>query len=93
MKIDYNADRRRLTSGESEENMQTIKSGEHVFEIVDKVPCGYMIWNIGTNMVDGYLPLCRLKAAQPFQGGREIEVDTLKAIKVDGAQIILDVIG
>ena len=38
MKIDYNADRRRLTSGESEENMQTIKSGEHVFEIVDKVP-------------------------------------------------------
>lgn len=93
MRIDYNADRRRLTSGESEENMQTIKSGEHVFEIVDKVPYGYMIWNIGTNMVDGYLPLCRLKAVQPFQGGREIEVDTLKAIKVDGAQIILEAIG
>ena len=73
--------------------MQTIKSGEHVFEIVDRVPCGYTIWNIGKNMVDGYLPLCRLKAVQPFQGGREIEVDTLKAIKVDGAQIILEAVG
>ena len=73
--------------------MQTIKSGEHVFEIVDRVPYGYTIWNIGKNMVDGYLPLCRLKAVQPFQGGREIEVDTLKAIKVDGAQIILEAVG
>ena len=56
--------------------MQTIKSGEHVFEIVDRVPCGYTIWNIGKNMVDGYLPLCRLKA-----------------VKVDGAQIILEAVG
>lgn len=88
-----NADRRRLTSGESEENMQTIKSGEHVFEVVDKVPHGYMIWHIGSNMVDGYLPLCRLKAVQPFEGGRSIEPDTLKAIKLDGAQIVLKAMG
>lgn len=75
------------------EGMQTIKSGEHVFEIVSKVPRGYIIWNIGKNMINGYLPLCRLKVIQPFSGGREIETDTLKAIKTDGAQIILEAIG
>lgn len=73
--------------------MQTIKSGQHVFEIVDRVPYGYTIWNIGTNMVDGYLPLRRLKSIQPFPGGREIDTDTLKAIKIDGSQTILEAVG
>lgn len=77
----------------SEGDMQTIKSGEHVFELVDRVPYGYMIWNIGKNMIEGYLPLCRLKAVQRFLGGRDIETDTLKAIKIDGADIILEAIG
>lgn len=66
-----------------------IRSDDLVFELVDSVPPGYTIWNIGKHMVDGYLPLCRLKAVQPFPGGREIETDTLKAIKCDGAQVIL----
>ena len=61
----------------------------HTFELVDSVPLGYIIWNIG-NMADGYLPLCRLCAMQRFPGGRSIEPDTLKAIKCDGAQIILE---
>ena len=64
----------------------------HTFEIVDRVPPGYHIWNIGDNMADGYLPLCRLCAIQPFPGGRSIEADTLKAIKCEGAQLILDAI-
>ena len=62
----------------------------HIFELVDAVPLGYIIWNIGENMADGYLPLCRLCAIQPFPGGRSIEPDTLKAVKCDGAQIILE---
>lgn len=70
-----------------------IRSGDNVFELVDSVLPGYIVWNIGKNMVDGYLPLCRLKPVQPFPGGREIEVDTLKAIKCDGAQVILSAIG
>ena len=70
-----------------------IKSGKHEFELVDSVPRGYIIWNIGKNMVDGYLPLCRLRMIQPFEGGRSIETDTLKAIKCDGAQKILAAIG
>ena len=65
------------------------------FELVNEIPIGYTIWNVGyiSNggyMIDGYLPLCRLKQIQPFEGGREIETDTLKAIKVDGADKIMD---
>jgi len=61
----------------------------HTFELVDCVTLGYEIWNIGENMADGYLPLCRLKAVQEFEGGRSIEPDTLRAIKCEGAQLIL----
>lgn len=34
-------------------------------------------------MADGYLPLCRLKMIQPFDGVREVETDTLKAIRIE----------
>ena len=77
----------------ADEESRFIRSGEDTFELVDFVPLGYEIWNIGSHMVDGYLPLCRLKAVQPFEGGREIETDTLKAIKCEGAQVILAAIG
>lgn len=70
-----------------------ITSGDDTFELVDFVPFGYEIWNIGRNMIDGYVPLCRISAIQPFPGGRNIEVNTLKAIKADGAQVILAAIG
>lgn len=72
---------------------KTITSGDNTFELVDYVPYGYLIWNIGKNMVDGYLPLCRLSAIQPFPGGRSIETETLKAIKVPEAQLILAAVG
>lgn len=74
-------------------NKRTITNREHTFELVDFVPLGYEIWNIGRNMAPGYLPLCRISARQPFQGGRNIEVDTLKAIQIDEAQVILDAVG
>ena len=70
-----------------------ITNGKHKFEVVDSVPPGYHIWNIGKNMIDGYLPLCRLKHPQPFEGCMEIETETLKAIKIDEAQIILAAVG
>ncbi len=65
----------------------------HTFELVDFVPCGYLVWNIGENMADGYLPLCRLRGDQPFEGGRSIEVRSLKAIRCEGAQVILRAAG
>ncbi len=72
---------------------QTITHNGDTFELVDRVLVGYHIWNIGEHMVDGYLPLCRLAPVQPFPGGRNIETNTLKAIKCDGAQTILAAIG
>lgn len=62
---------------------------EHVFELVDFVPRGYKIWNIGANMIDGYLPLCMPISA----GSYSINPDTLKAIRIDGAQDVLAAIG
>lgn len=73
--------------------MDKITSGQHEFELIDYVPSGYLVWNIGENMIDGYLPLCRLSAVQPFPGGRNVDVDTLKAIKTNSAQIILAAMG
>ena len=64
----------------------------HTFELVDFVLYGYLVWNIGKNMADGYLPLCRLCAVQPFPGGRNIEVETLKAVECKGARVILDAV-
>ena len=39
---------------------KTITHRGHTFEQVDHIPQGYTIWNIGKNMIGGYLPLCRL---------------------------------
>lgn len=71
----------------------TLTVNRNVFEIVDAVPNGYRIWNIGNNMPDGYLPLCQLKWIQPFEGAQEIEAHTLKAIPVENAQTILKAVG
>lgn len=69
--------------------MATITSGNHTFEIVESVPEGFSIWNIGENMVEGYLPLC-----EPVEEGSfKVNVDTLKAIKLEGAQTVLKAIG
>ena len=62
------------------------------YTIVTEPPLGYEIWNI-KDAPNGCLPFCRLKMMQPFGGAREIEPDTLKAMKCYGAQVILDAIG
>ena len=53
-----------------------------VFEIVEKIPAGFFVWNIGDNMgLDEYIPIC--KDLHP--GDKEnFEIDTasLKAIKL-----------
>lgn len=54
-----------------------------VFEIVEKIPKGFFIWNIGNNMVtDEYIPLCesvRPNDPECF----DINANTLKAIHLD----------
>ncbi len=65
----------------------------HTFQLVNEVPPGYFVWNIGShNMPSGYLPLCR-KAQRIDAGEYEIDGDSLKAIHIEGAEKILDAIG
>lgn len=80
------------TSG-AQSNRKFITDGDDVFRVVNECWPPYSIWNIGKNMIDGYLPLCRLAAVQPFPGGRSIEGDSLLAIRMDGAQTILKAVG
>ena len=61
----------------------------HEFELVDGVPLGYTIWNIGKNMIDGYLPLVQVGGYD----GCQVNTRTMKAIKIDGAQTILAAVG
>ena len=50
-----------------------------VFEIVEKIPAGFFIWNIGDNMGhDEYIPLCKDLHKEDF----EIDTTDLKAIKL-----------
>ena len=53
-----------------------------VFEIVEKIPIHYFVWNIGDNMgLDEYIPIC--KDLHP-EDKENFEIDTasLKAIKL-----------
>jgi hypothetical protein len=70
--------------------MEKITAGKHTFEIVESVPVGYEIWNIGADTVKGYLPLC-----QGNYKGNENWVNpyTLKAIKCEDAEIIMAAAG
>lgn len=53
-----------------------------VFEIVEKIPGGFFVWNIGENMgTHEYIPICE----DLYQGDKEnfeINPATLKAVKV-----------
>lgn len=71
------------------EGKQILEFDGLTFEVVDKITLGYEIWNIGSNMPEGYLPICRLKPIQRFQGGRDIDINSLRVIKTDNAQRIL----
>lgn len=60
-----------------------------VFEIVDKIPTGFFVWNIGDNMChDEYIPVC-----QDLRPGDkdcfEINTRSLKAIKLSPEEVQL----
>ena len=60
----------------------------NVFEIVESIPKGYMLWNIGSNMKADYLPL-----VQPIKGTYNVNPKTMKAIYVKDAQTVLKALG
>lgn len=51
------------------------------YEVVNEVPKGYLIWNIGHNMLEGYIPLCEW--LNDDKDDFDINLKTLKAIRVD----------
>lgn len=58
-----------------------------VFEIVEKIPSGFFVWNIGDNMgSDEYIPLCQYLRPED-KDNYEINADTLKAIKLSREEI------
>ena len=61
----------------------------HQFEVVDKWPQNYLIWHIGYDAIPGYVPFCQLDFYQPFPGGRNVNVNTLKAYKTDAYKEIM----
>lgn len=69
--------------------MEKITVGKHEFELVESVPVGYKIWNIGKNMVEGYIPIVQVGG----YNGCQVNTRTMKAIKADGAQTILAALG
>ena len=53
-----------------------------VFEIVEKIPAGFFVWNIGDNMgLDEYIPICE-DLHPGDKDNYEINPITVKAIKL-----------
>ena len=53
-----------------------------IFEIVEKIPAGFFVWNIGDNMGhDEYIPLCKDLHPEDKENF-EIDTTTLKVIKL-----------
>lgn len=53
-----------------------------IFEIVEKIPQGFFVWNIGENMgTHEYIPVCQDQHPED-KTNFEINIATLKAVKV-----------
>ena len=53
-----------------------------IFEIVEKIPAGFFVWNIGDNMgLDEYIPICRDLHPED-KDSYDIDTKSLKAIKL-----------
>lgn len=61
----------------------------HKFEIVEKIPSGYVVWNIGENMgTDEYIPMAmRLSYNKNEDNYHCINADNLKAIKLPAEEV------
>ena len=58
-----------------------------VFEIVEKIPIHYFVWNIGENMgTDEYIPICE-DLHQEDKDNYEINPNTVKAIKLSVEEV------
>ena len=60
----------------------TLNNRNDIFEIVEKIPRNYFVWNIGDNMGhDEYIPICKDLHPEDKENF-EIDTTSLKAIKL-----------
>ncbi len=60
----------------------TLNNRNDIFEIVEKIPRNYFVWNIGENMgTDEYIPICEDLHPED-KDNYDINTSTLKAIKL-----------
>ena len=60
-----------------------------IYKIVNKIPFGFYVWNIGENMgSDEYIPLCQ-DLHPGIKDDYSINYDTLKAIKLPKEEVEL----
>lgn len=58
-----------------------------IFEIVEKIPSNYFVWNIGENMgLDEYIPICEDLHPED-KDNYEINPNTVKAIKLSVEEV------
>lgn len=59
--------------------MMKIINGNYSFDVVEKIPGGYCVWNIGPMQgQDEYIPLCKADKSCA------VDIGTLKAIRLTG---------
>lgn len=60
---------------------------DDIFEIVEKIPKNFFVWNIGENMgTDEYIPICEDLHPEDKEN-YEIKTSTLKAIKLNAEEV------
>lgn len=58
-----------------------------IFEVVEKIPAGFFVWNIGENMgTDEYIPICEDLHPED-KDNYEINPSTIKAIKLSVEEV------
>lgn len=79
----------RIENGKIYKGRMPFCEGTDVFEIVEKIPANYFVWNIGENLgTDEYIPLA--EALHPEdKDNYEINRYTLKAIKLSVEEVKL----
>ena len=59
---------------------------ESTYTIVNEIPAGFFVWNIGENMgTSEYIPLCEAVAPK----SDSINPDTLKAVKLPAGEVAI----
>lgn len=65
----------------------TLNNRNDIFEIVEKIPSNYFVWNIGENMgTDEYIPICE-DLHPGDKDSYDINTNTLKAIKLNVEEV------